>query len=98
MIENHPENGRMPAASGPALTRMVELILFLERLDRARQSQWQKLLGLQAEQLRLLASFVETMRVLPGAAEPAPLGMVPHRNARERASQPMNENSALGRR
>jgi hypothetical protein len=62
MTELNPENGRIPGAPSRALSHRTELILFLEKFDHARRSQWQNLLSLQAEQLRLLTTLIETKR------------------------------------
>jgi hypothetical protein len=63
--------------------RKAKLGLFLEKLDLARRSQWQKLLSLQAEQLRRLACLIETKRAAPGPG-PVLRALAQHRNARER--------------
>ena len=57
MTERNPGNGRN---SGRAFSHKTELRLFLEKFDHARRSQWQNLLSLQAEQLSLLGSLIET--------------------------------------
>jgi len=65
--------------------RKANLGIFLEKLDLVRRSQWQKLLSLQAEQLRRLASLIETKRAAPGPG-PVMHALAQHRNARERES------------
>ena len=71
MAEQNPENGRIPGAPSRTLSHKTELMLFLERFDHARQCQWQKLLGSQAEQLRLLTSLIKTKHPANGRlAEP----------------------------
>jgi hypothetical protein len=65
--------------------RKANLGIFLEKLDLVRRSQWQKLLSLQAEQLRRLASLIETKRAAPGP-RPIMRALTQHRNARERES------------
>jgi hypothetical protein len=71
MKEQNPENGRIPGAPSSAFGHKTELIIFLAKFDRARQSQWQNLLSLQAEQLCLLTSLIETRRPADGRfAEP----------------------------
>ena len=59
MAEQNPENGRIPGAPGRAPSHKTELTLFLQKFDRARRSQWQDLLSLQAEQLRRLSALIE---------------------------------------
>ena len=65
--------------------RKVKLDIFLEKLDLVRRSHWQKLLSLQAEQFRRLASLIEMKRVAPGEG-PVLRALAQHRNARERES------------
>jgi hypothetical protein len=96
MREWNFENGRNPSAPGRALGRKAELGIFLEKLDRVRQSQWQKLLNLQAEQLRLLASLIESRRPGPREMGPVMTALSQHRNARERSDAPRPTHSVEG--
>jgi len=97
MKVQNPENGRIPAATGRAVARKAELKVFLHNLDLARQNQWQKLLKLQAEQLRMLASWIETKLPMPMGAGPDLSAPGHHRNARERIDQPLGGNAPVPR-
>jgi phage FluMu gp28-like protein len=97
MKDQNPENGRIPAATGRAVARKAELKVFLNNLDLARQTQWQNLLKLQAEQLRMLASWIETKLPMPMGVGPDLSGLGHHRNARERIDQPLGANAPVSR-
>lgn len=96
MNKLNPENGRNPAAPGRTTNRKAELGIILEKLDLVRRSQWQKLLSLQAEQLRLLASLIETSRLGPRKTGPVMNALAQHRNARERSDAPRSVCSTEG--
>jgi len=74
----------------------AELGIFLERLDLDRRSQWRKLLDLQAEQLRLLASLIATRGPGPREKGPVMTALAQHRNARERSDAPQPAYPAEG--
>ena len=83
----NPDTGRTPVA--PVLSHQARLKAFLERLDRARRSQWRDLLALQAEQFARLAALIESKPLSSRGAGPDLSALAHHRHMREPIDQPL---------
>jgi hypothetical protein len=91
------ENGHFtaePCHQGGSRTE-IEALLLHGRLFLQHENRWLELLGLQNEQLRLLASWVEKGRLSSRKLGPdqAPLGT--RRNARERVVRELDGRSSV---
>jgi len=73
----------------------VEALLLHGRLFLKHGGRWEELLGLQPEQLRLLASWIKMGDLSPGERGPGQAHPGSGRNARERNAMEPDERSSI---